>query len=178
MGAINFYRRHLKNAADVQPPLNDLLKDSKQNDRRPGPWTKEAFIAWSDDASSTAMGAVLGQKKNNLWQPLGIYSKKLSPSQKNYSTCDRELTAIYEAINIFYIGSEGENSLFVLTTNHLYSLSTSSPINIRLDKLENGDSSANSQQSSNILQAPITIYAFSRIDNTFRCDASILTNFQ
>lgn len=47
IGAINFYRRHIKNAATTQAPLNEFLKDSKKNDRRPVPWTAESEKALS-----------------------------------------------------------------------------------------------------------------------------------
>jgi len=46
LGVINYYRRHLKNAATYQAPLNNLLKDSKRNDRRPVPWTEETSKAF------------------------------------------------------------------------------------------------------------------------------------
>lgn len=34
LGAVNFYRRHMKDAAAIQAPLNEMLKDSKKNDKR------------------------------------------------------------------------------------------------------------------------------------------------
>ncbi|UYV84114.1 hypothetical protein LAZ67_X001216, partial [Cordylochernes scorpioides] len=42
LGMLNFYRRFLKNAAEDQAILNDFLKGSKKNDKRPIPWTEEA----------------------------------------------------------------------------------------------------------------------------------------
>lgn len=33
-GVINFYQRFVKNAASIQAPLNEYLKDSKRNDKR------------------------------------------------------------------------------------------------------------------------------------------------
>lgn len=47
------------------------------------------------------MGAVLEQKVNDEWQPLEFFSRKFSPTQCNYSTYDRELTAIHEAVKYF-----------------------------------------------------------------------------
>lgn len=140
IGAVNFYRRHLKNAANVQAPLNGMLKESKKNDKRPVPWTPVAETAFetlkqqlaeatviahpdstaqlrlSTDASSSAIGAALEQSKNNNWEPLGFFSKKLTPAQVNYSTYDRELTAIYEAIKFFRPWLEGRE--FSIATDH------------------------------------------------------------
>jgi cleavage and polyadenylation specificity factor subunit 1 len=46
------------------------------------------------------MGAVLQQHINNAWQPLA-FSKKLKPAQQKYSTYNREILAIYEAVKHF-----------------------------------------------------------------------------
>lgn len=140
IGAINFYRRHIKNAAATQAPLNDILKDSKKNDKRPVPWTSitssafdqmrhqlaqatllahpvhSADLRLTTDASSSAVGAVLEQSVNDSWQPLGFFSRKLSPAQQKYSTYDRELTAIYEAIKYFRPWLEARD--FAIRTDH------------------------------------------------------------
>jgi cleavage and polyadenylation specificity factor subunit 1 len=47
------------------------------------------------------MGAVLQQRVQDVWQPLAFFSRKLSPAQQKYSTYDRELLAIYEAVRYF-----------------------------------------------------------------------------
>jgi cleavage and polyadenylation specificity factor subunit 1 len=49
----------------------------------------------------------------DAWQPL-IFSKKLNTAQEKYSTYDRELLAIYEAIKHFCHMLE-ERHLFVFT---------------------------------------------------------------
>lgn len=46
LGVMNFYRRFVKSAAQLQAPLNDFLKDSKKNDKRPVPWTPETERAF------------------------------------------------------------------------------------------------------------------------------------
>jgi len=53
------------------------------------------------DASTIAMGAVLQQRVQDVWQPLVFFSRKLSPAQQKFSTYDRELMAIYEAVRYF-----------------------------------------------------------------------------
>lgn len=58
-------------------------------------------LALVTDASNVAIGAVLQQKVDKVWQLLAFYSKKLNPAQKKYSAYDRELLAVYESIKHF-----------------------------------------------------------------------------
>lgn len=60
-----------------------------------------ATIALMTDASDIAVGAVLQQRVNNAWVPLGFYSQKFTPTEKRYSTYDRELLAIYKSVRHF-----------------------------------------------------------------------------
>ena len=53
------------------------------------------------DASDFAVGGVLQQRIDNVWQPLSFFSKKLSPAETRYSTFDRELLAVYATIRHF-----------------------------------------------------------------------------
>ncbi|KFD62480.1 hypothetical protein M514_25330 [Trichuris suis] len=68
------------------------------------------------DASDVAIGAALQQWENGAWQPLGFFSKKLSPAQQRYSTYDRELTAAYMSVKYFRYMLEGRT--FILYTDH------------------------------------------------------------
>lgn len=142
LGAVNFYRRNLRNAAATQAPLNEYLRDSKKNDKRPIRWSNEAIEAFektkrelgnaallthlapnaklrlSTDALGTAMGAVLEQSTDNIrWKPLGFFSRKFSPAQINYSMYDRELTAVYNAVKFFRLWLEG-NAEVEIKTDH------------------------------------------------------------
>jgi len=118
LGSVNFYRRFIRNAAELQAPLYDLATQIKKRDG-PLAWTDETRTVFescraaladtaelahplpnvplrlSNDASNTAIGAVLEQLSDNGWQPLGFYSKKLSDPEKKYSAYDRELLAAY-----------------------------------------------------------------------------------
>ena len=49
------------------------------------------------DASNLAVGGVLEQFLDGNWKPLAFFSRKLDKAQKNYSTFDREVFAIYAA---------------------------------------------------------------------------------
>ncbi|CAK1598304.1 unnamed protein product [Parnassius mnemosyne] len=124
LGMLNFYRRFIPNAAKYQAPLNELLTGAVKGSHPIQMSTEqiEAFesckqslcqatllahpdcsakIALVTDASDTAIGAVLQQRKEGSWQPLAFFSQKLSVAQKKYSPYDRELLAVYEAIKHF-----------------------------------------------------------------------------
>lgn len=122
LGMINFYRSHLDHAADHQLLLNKYLHKTKKRDKTKIEWNQESIEAFEKcknslanasmlsyplpqaslalfcDASNTGVGAVLQQKINDKWQPLGYFSKGLTSTQKKYSTYDRELLAIYLGI--------------------------------------------------------------------------------
>ena len=53
------------------------------------------------DASDIAVGATLHQIIDGEPKPLGFFSKTLNKAQRNYSTFDRELLAIYLAVKHF-----------------------------------------------------------------------------
>lgn len=140
LGLVNFYRRCVPDLAELQVPLNDFLKDSKKNDRRPIPWYPEAVNAFelckksiakatlntfllpnsplrlTTDASNTSIGASLEQQENNVWKPVGFFSRKLTTTEKKYSTYDRELLAIFAAIKFFEHILDSRN--FVIRTDH------------------------------------------------------------
>jgi cleavage and polyadenylation specificity factor subunit 1 len=140
LGVINFYRRFIKDAAKTQAILHDYLKGSKKKDKTKVLWTNEAktqfekckedlvntaLLSFPDpdlhlglftDASDSSVGSVIQQFENGDWKPLGFYSKKLNPTQQNYSTYDRELLAIYLSIKYFKHLLEGRK--FTVYTDH------------------------------------------------------------
>lgn len=122
---INFYRRFIPNAAATQLRLQKLILGNKKNDKTPLIWTddarqafneykqllanatllvhpaKNAKIVLATDASSTAIGGVVHQIVEGECKPLGFFSKKLSKTEADYPTYDRELLAIYRSIDHF-----------------------------------------------------------------------------
>lgn len=140
LGMINFYRRFIPNAAQIQSSLNNLLTGSVKSSHPVNFTSKEqeafdackeslcraAMLAHPDceaklalvtDASDVALGSVLQQcRDGETWQPLAFYSRALSPSQKKYSPYDRELLAIYESIKYFRHMVEARN--FAVYTDH------------------------------------------------------------
>ena len=61
------------------------------------------------DASDVAIGGVLQQYLNGMWQPLSFFSKKLNPAETRYSAFDSELLAVYATIKPFRHNLEGRN---------------------------------------------------------------------
>lgn len=140
LGMLNFYRRHLPHAADIQSPLNAILAGPKVKGSTPVQWTSQLISAFNDcktalsnatllahpntsvslalfvDASQYAIGASLQQQSQQSWEPLAFFSKKLNPSQHKWSTYDRELYAIYEAIKYFRPMLEARH--FTIFTDH------------------------------------------------------------
>ena len=140
LGIINYYRRCIPKAAELQAPLNNLLKGIKKKHARLT-WTEEAEqafqrckdsiteavcttfldpmapLALRTDASSISIGADLEQQQpDGTWRPLGFFSQKLNPAQVGYATFDRELLAIYAAIKHFERILEGQE--FNVYTDH------------------------------------------------------------
>lgn len=122
LAVLNSYRRFLPNAARIQDKLQALIKGNKKKDNSPIVWNDDACKAFEQckqdianaallahpipnatlalhvDASNFSVGAVLHQIHNGELQPLSFYSKRMTDTQKRYSTYDRELLAIYQAI--------------------------------------------------------------------------------
>ncbi|CAB0031628.1 unnamed protein product [Trichogramma brassicae] len=140
IGMLNFYRRCLPHAAELMSPLTDLLRGLQKKKEKLS-WSAqadEAFerikqamasavrsafyhpgqpLALHTDASNTAIGAALSQRHaDDDWTPLGFFSQKLSPTQQRYSTYDRELLAIFEAIKYFQRILEGRS--FTIMTDY------------------------------------------------------------
>ena len=142
LGMVNFYHRNLPKTADTQAPLNSYFVDSHKNDKREIKWTVEADQAFEKikldfanatllvhprigaelrlvcDASDRSIGAALEQLSvdGRTWEPLAFYSRKLTPAQTRYSTYDRELLAIRDAIKHFCYYLEGRD--FSVFTDH------------------------------------------------------------
>ncbi|KAL1264200.1 hypothetical protein QQF64_004555 [Cirrhinus molitorella] len=128
LGMVNFYHRFIPRAAQLMQPLYEALKGKKP--KHTVDWTvdkEKAFtdtkaalanaamlahplpaapIAITSDASDYAVG-VYEQWAGSAWQPLAFFSRQLRPSEKKYSTFDRELLGLYLAIRHFRSLLEG-----------------------------------------------------------------------
>ena len=137
LGMVNFYHRFLPSAAKIMKPLYAALAGNPKKDLS---WTQAMLQAFTDtkealaqavllshpmhtaptrlatDASDIAMGAVLEQYINSAWRPLAFFSKQLSTAESKYSTFDRELLAIHQAVRHFRYFIEGR--AFAVHTDH------------------------------------------------------------
>lgn len=133
LASINFYRRFLPNATQYQSILTKMIPGNKRNDKSKLIWNDDCEAAFTKcksemantsllaypsnlgqlslqtDASDTCVGAVLHQIEDDIFKPLGFYSKELTTAQKKYSAYDRELTAIFQGIKHFRHLLEGRN---------------------------------------------------------------------
>ncbi|GBO13627.1 Retrovirus-related Pol polyprotein from transposon 17.6 [Araneus ventricosus] len=75
-----------------------------------------ASLSLYTDAADIAIGAVLQQNSGRKSEPLAFFSRRLDDSEKNYSTFDQELLAIYSAIRHFRHMLEGRE--FTVFTDH------------------------------------------------------------
>ena len=105
-------------------PLTDLLGEHGKPSRKPLEWTPECdaafnaikeqlahatMLAYPDtnslmvDASGRAEGGVVQQLKDNAWQPIAFFLRKLLPAETRYSTFGK-LLAVYLTIkHIWYM---------------------------------------------------------------------------
>lgn len=139
LGLVNFYHRFIPSCAKTLSPLHSLLPSTKtKGDLQ---WTPDALSSFTNikdalanvtllfhpvvnaptslmtDAFDLAIGAVLQQLIDGHWQPLSYFSRKLTTTERNYSTFDRELLAIYSSIQHFSHFLEGRN-FHVFTDHH------------------------------------------------------------
>ena len=136
LGMVNYYHRFLPGIADTLAPLHAQASGKGQTIE----WSKDCQEAFDKaktvlskavllhhpqpdlptsltvDASNTAIGAQLEQRKGRFWVPLAFFSRKLSDSERKYSVFDRELLASYSAIKHFRHFLEGRS--FTLYTDH------------------------------------------------------------
>ena len=140
IGMLNFYRQMVPHFAEIVFPLTELIR--LQPKSKAITWNAEAesaFIAAKEslnnacslayfsadcnsplhlvtDCSQVAAGAALHQNQEGELIPIEFFSKKLSQTQRSYSTFDRELLAAYLAVLKFKHIIEGRET--VLFTDH------------------------------------------------------------
>jgi hypothetical protein len=120
LGLTSYYRRYVKNYAKITAPLTRLSKKDvpfvmgikeleafetlkKKMTAAPVlrvPDPKLPFIV-TTDASDVAIGAVLEQEENGAVKPVAYHSKVLSPAERKWSTYEKEMFAIAEAIRVW-----------------------------------------------------------------------------
>lgn len=135
LGLCSYFRRYVRNFAQIAKPLSMLLKNEqpfiwsplqqKSFDDLKQALIDQVVLSFPDfnqlfyvttDASDVAIGAMLSQGELPNDRPISFYSKVLNETQKRYSTIEKELLAIVEAIKAFRVYLYGR--FFVLITDH------------------------------------------------------------
>lgn len=135
LGLCSYYRRFVKNFADIAKPLHKLTEEKRQfcwdencdvafqelkkrlcNTPILGyPDTENDFIV-DTDASNTGIGGVLSQRKGNQEVVIAYFSKSLSKPERNYCVTRRELLAVVKTLQHFSKYLLGRK--FYLRTDH------------------------------------------------------------
>ena len=119
LGLVNFYRRFIKDHANIVVPLTKILKESEAytwgaeqvssfNEIKktlttapvlalPNPDPQYSFHI-SCDASKFALGCTLSQDTGSSLQPIAYESRKLNPAEQNYGIYDKEALALVHAV--------------------------------------------------------------------------------
>ena len=133
MGMMNFFRQMIPDFANIAYPISEMLRlnpkskslswsdvetQSFQKLKQalidcptlsyPSPNSTEYHLV--TDASNYAVGGALYQMLDSVPSPVAFFSKKLSSTQKTYSTYDRELLAAYLAVIHFKNLIDGQST--------------------------------------------------------------------
>lgn len=135
LGLVNFYRRHIPECSTISKPLSAVTGQKKLA------WTETCRQAFKElkekltkppvlsypnydgkdlelmvDASGIGSGACLMQEQENALKAIAYISMSFSAAQRNYSTVERELSAVRWAVKSlrpFLVGKH-----FVLRSDH------------------------------------------------------------
>lgn len=137
LGMAGFYRRFCPNFAEVAAPLTNLTGGTAKYQWEPA--CQEAFdqlktllargpvlqapdftkpFALQTDASHIASGAVLLQEKDDILHPVAYHSAKFNCHQLNYSTIEKELLAIIQAVQKFECYLQPSHQTLKIYTDH------------------------------------------------------------
>ena len=131
LGMINFYRKFIPHAAQIQQPLtalthknvtflwtehcqnafDTLIRLACSAVELAYPSTDDQYTL-TTDASGTAVGATLSSQHG----PLGFFSRQLTGAELNYSAYDKELLAVFKSVQHFEWLLFGRD--FTLCTDH------------------------------------------------------------
>ena len=138
LGLANYYRRFIKNFAEITRPMHRLVR--KQEKWNWGAEQEEAFwrlkeiftskpvLAAPDldkemrveaDVSDYATGGVLSMKcEDERWRPVAYISKSLSDIEKNYKIHDKEMLAVIRCLEAWRHFLEGAQIKFEVWADH------------------------------------------------------------
>jgi hypothetical protein len=121
LGLLGYYRKFIKNFAEITKPLTRCLKRNAKIDIENVEYSRcfeicknllsnEPILQYPDfgkefnlttDASNFAIGAVLSQTKNGADLPIAYASRTLNDSETRYSTIEKELLSIVWSTKYF-----------------------------------------------------------------------------
>jgi len=138
LGLTNYYRRFIKNFAQVARPMNVLMRkdikwqweeeQQKAFDELKRVFTTRPVLAAPDldkefrveaDASNYTTSRVLSMKgSDELWRPVAFISKSLSDTERNYEIHNKEMLAVVRCLKAWRHFLEGATMKFEIWTDH------------------------------------------------------------
>jgi len=138
LGLTNYYRRFIKDFAQVARPINVLMrKDVKWqwgveqqeafNELKRVFTTKpvlaipdldKEFRVEADVSNYTTRGVLLMKYSDEMWRPVAFISKSLSDTERNYEIHDKEILVVIRCLEAWRYFLEGAATKFEIWTNH------------------------------------------------------------
>jgi len=138
LGLTNYYRRFIKNFAQVARPMNVLMRkdikwqweeeQQKAFDELKRVFTTRPVLAAPDldkefrveaDASNYTTSRVLSMKgSDELWRPVAFISKSLSDTERNYEIHNKEMLAVVRCLKAWRHFLKGATMKFEIWTDH------------------------------------------------------------
>ena len=135
LGLCGFYRKFVPNFAQISQPLTLLTKKNvkyhwSEEQEKAFESLKEALITppilrypdfkrefiVNTDASGTAIASILTQKYDGVEHPIIYSSRTLNSAEQRYSTIEREMLAIVDAVKRYRVYLTGTH--FTIVTDH------------------------------------------------------------
>ena len=138
LGLANYYRRFIKDFAQIARPMNMLTRkdvkwqwggeQQKAFDELKEIFTTRPVLVAPDldkefrveaDTSNYAMGGVLLMKcSDELWRPVAFISKSLSNTERNYEIHNKEMLTVVRCLETWRHLLEGTTIRFEIWTDH------------------------------------------------------------
>jgi len=138
LGLANYYRRFIKDFAQVARPINVLMRkdvkwqwgveQQKAFDELKRVFTTKPVLAALDldkefrveaDTSNYATGGVLSIKcSDEIWKPVAFISKSLSNTERNYEIHNKEILVVIRCLEVWRHFLEGAATKFEIWTDH------------------------------------------------------------
>ena len=148
LGLANYYRRFVENFSKIAAPLHKLLRKGVTFE-----WSEECDLAFLElkkrlvstpilgypdlnlpfhvytDASSFAIGMVLGQIQNGHDRVIEYAGRSLTPAERNYSVGELETLAAVESVKRFHHYLHAKFTLFTDNTSVAWLMKQKNPKN-------------------------------------------------